>query len=81
MEALFACCLIPLDKNPGVCSTDVAKILRWIVDRAAIAAIRNDVITTVKALQISTEHDAGGEALVHSIHSLSMQKKGSSVIS
>ena len=73
---MFACCLIPLDKNPGVCSTHVAKILRWIVDRAAIAAIRNDVITTVEALQISTEHDAGDEALVPSIHSLSIQKKG-----
>ena len=72
----FACyCLILCDKNPGVPPTFVSEILRWIAGKVVIAATRNDVITSVGALQVCAEHGAGCEALVHLTSLLCNEKK------
>ena len=73
-EDLLACCLILLDKNPGVCPVGVGEILRGIAGKVAIAATRNDVITSVRSLEVCTRHDAGVETLVHTMRLLYNEK-------
>ena len=75
LEALLACRLIPLDKNPRVRRTGVGEILRQIVGKFVIAATHDDVITSVEALQVCAEHNA-----TDSMHSLYNEKKKEAVL-
>ena len=75
LKALLAIALFFVIKNPGVPPTFVSEILRWIAGKVVIAATRNDVITSVGALQVCAGHGAGGEALVHLMSLLCNEKK------
>ena len=47
LEALLACRLIPLDKNPGLRPIGVGEILRRIAGKAAVSVIRDEILTSV----------------------------------
>lgn len=74
MEALFTCRLTPLDKNPEVPPICVGEIMKKVAGKIVIAAIRNDIIVGIGALQVCTWHDAGGE-IVHSMRSFYNEEK------
>ena len=50
LEAFLACCLIPLDENPGLRPIGVGEILRRIAGKVVVAVVRGDVITSVGSL-------------------------------
>ena len=68
-----------MDKNPGVCPIGVGGILRRIAGKVAIAATRNDVITSGGSLQVCGGCDAGAET-VHAMRSLYNVEKTEAVI-
>ena len=56
----------------GVPPYYAGEILRQIAGKVVIEATRNDVIVSVKILQVYVRHDADGEALVHSMRSMQL---------
>ena len=70
IEALLACRLIPLDKNPGIRPIGVGEILRRIIGKTVVAATKSDIVSSVGSLQVCAGHDAGCEALVHAMRSI-----------
>jgi len=70
LEPLVACRLIPLDKNPGLRPIGIGEVLRRIIGKVVIAAVRSDVISSVGSLQVCAGHEAGCEAAVHAMHSI-----------
>ena len=67
--------MISLDKYSGLCLTDVSEIVRRIVGKVVIAAIRDDVISSAGSLQVCADDDAGGEVVVHTINSTFLWKQ------
>ena len=43
LEAFLACRLIPLDKNPGMCTIGVSEILRRIAGKVVVSSTRNGI--------------------------------------
>ena len=79
MEALLACRLIPLDKNPGVRPTGVAEIPKQVSGKFVIPATRNDVLTSVGSLQVCAGHNPGCGTLGQGMHSLHNEEKTEAV--
>ena len=63
-EAFLSCCLIPLDKNPGLRLLGVGDVLRRIA-RKVVLVLKEDVIET---LQVCAGQEAGIEPSAHSIN-------------
>ena len=64
----------------GVSPYYAGEILRQIAGKVVIEATRNDVIVSVKILQVYVRHDADGEALVHSMRSMHNEEKTKTVL-
>ena len=64
MEALIACRLIPLDKNPGLRPIGVSEVLRRIDGKVIMKVVKDDVMTSVGSLQL------GCEAAIHAMHDI-----------
>ena len=64
------CRLIPLDKNLGLRSTGVSESLRRIIRKDVDLAIKEEVISSVKSLQVCAGHEAGCEAAIHAMDSM-----------
>ena len=64
------CRLIPLDKNPGVCPIGIGDAPRWIVAKATLFVIGEDIVSVVGPLQTYTGHAARSEAAVHAMREL-----------
>ena len=59
LEAFLSCCLVPLDKNPGLRPIGVGEVLRRIVGKVIVSTLRDDIITTVAPLQVCTGQESG----------------------
>ena len=70
LEALLACRLIPLDKNPGLRPIGIGEVLRRIASKVVVSHIREDIIPAVGLLQVCAGQEAGGESLVHAMHEI-----------
>ena len=66
IKALCACRLIPLDENPGLRPFGVSEILRRIIGKIIVSAIKEEVIWSVGSLQVCADHEVGCEA-IHSM--------------
>ena len=68
LEAFLACRLIPLNKNPGLRPIGVGEILRRIAGKVVVSFTRNNIIDSVGSFQVCAEHEAGCEALIHTMN-------------
>ena len=66
LTAFVACCLIPLDKQPGVRPIDIGEVPRRIVAKAVLRLVDLDIREACGALQVC----AGCEAAVHAVRQL-----------
>ena len=62
---LTACCLIALDKSPGVRPIGVGETARRIIGKAIIAALRTDIQEAAGSIQLCGGQEAGSEAAIH----------------
>ena len=70
LEALIACRLIPLDKNPGLRPIGVGEVLRRIAGKVVMKVVKDDVMTSVGSLQLCGGEDAGCEAAIRAMHDI-----------
>ena len=67
LEALLACRLIPLDKNPGLRPIGIGETLRRILGKAVMSVLKKDVQVGVGNLQLCGGHVGGCEVGVHAV--------------
>ena len=67
LEALIACRLIPLDKNPGIRPIGIGEVLRRIMGKSVTTFIKEGIVTAVGPLQLAAGHEGGSEAAVHAM--------------
>ena len=67
IEALIACNLIPLNKNPGVRPIGVGETLRRIIGKAIGWVLKNDIQEAAGPLQVATGLESGAEAAIHAM--------------
>ena len=67
IEALMACRLIPLDKNPGLRPIGIGETLRRILGKAVMNVLKLDVKSSVGNLQLCAGHTGGCEVGVHAV--------------
>ena len=67
LMAIVACRLIPLDKIPGVRPIGVGDAPRWMIKKAILHVIGNDIQMSTGALQTCAGHDTGSEAVIHAM--------------
>ena len=67
MSAFTACRLTALDKSPGVHPIGVAQLLRRIVGKVTISAMKPDILQAVGTTQLCAGQDGGCEAAVHAM--------------
>ena len=65
LEAITACRLIPLSKNPGVRPIGICETIRRIMSKAALLITKTDIQTAVGPLQTCAGFEAGCEAAIH----------------
>ena len=67
IEALVACRLIPLNKNPGVRPIGVGEVLRRIIGKCVGWVLKKDIQEAAGPLQTATGLQGGAEAAIHSM--------------
>ena len=67
LEAILACRLIPLDKNPGVRPIGIGEVLRRIIGKSIIFAIKPQIMESAGNVQLCAGQPAGCEAAVHAM--------------
>ena len=80
LEALLACCLIPLDKNPGIRPIGIGEFLRRRIGKAVMFVLRKDIITSAGSIQLCAGQEAGVEASIHSMVDMFEEDSTSAVI-
>ena len=72
LSAYTACCVIALDKNPGVRPIGVGEVLHRIIGKAILGIIIPEIQAITGTLQLCTGQEAGVVAAVHAINTLTM---------
>ena len=67
LDALFACRLIPLNKNPGLRPIGIGEILRRIIGKSVMYILKPNIIDSSGDLQLCAGQKLGCEAAVHSM--------------
>jgi len=67
LAAFTACHFIALDKHPGVRSIGIGKVGQWILSKAVLCMIRNNVLQVADPLQLCAGQPAGCEVAVHAM--------------
>ena len=80
LEAFISCCLIPLDKNPGLRPIEVGEVLRRIVGKVTVSTLRDDIIISVGQLQVCAGQESGCEAAVHSMSKMYKEEHTEAVL-
>lgn len=70
VDALTACRLIPLDKNPGCRPIGVGEVLRRVIGKCIMAVVKEDVRRAAGNLQVCAGQQAGGEAAIHAMREI-----------
>ena len=63
LSALLACCLVPLNKNPGVRPIGVGEVVRRMIGKAIMKIVKKDVMFSVGSLQACSGIPSGGKLL------------------
>ena len=64
LEAFLSCCLIPLNKNPGLEPMDAGEVL---VGKVINSILWDIIITSVGPLQVQAGQESGSEAAIHAM--------------
>ena len=80
LEALLACRLMPLDKNPGLRSIGIHEVLRQIASKVVVSHIREDIILAVGLLWVCAGQEIECESLVHAIHEVYEDQSSGAVL-
>ena len=80
LEALLACRLIPLDKNPGLRPIGIGEVLRRIASKVVVSHIREDIISAVGSLQVCAGQEAGYESFVHAMREIHEDQSSEAVL-
>ena len=67
VSALVACCLIALNKCPGVRPIGVGEVVRRIIGKAMLTTLKMEILEAADPLQLCAGQDAGSEAAVHAM--------------
>ena len=70
LTAFVACCLIPLDKKPGVRPIGIVEVSRCIISKAVLHFVDMDIHEACSALQVCVGCEGGCEAAVHAMQQL-----------
>ena len=70
VSCLLACCLIALDKLPGVRPIGLGEALRRVMAKATLQVISDYIFEVTHPLQLCTGHISGCEAGAHSMRCL-----------
>ena len=70
LSAFVCCCLIALDKRPGVRPIGIGETVRRITAKAVLSVIKEDIRETTGSLQLCAGHLSGCEAAVHSVQKM-----------
>ena len=70
LDAFTACRLIPLNKNPGVRPIGISEVLRRLIGKCIMFALKNDIQETVGTLQVAAGLKGGAEAAIHSMRDI-----------
>ena len=70
LEAYVACCLIPLDKDPGIRPIGIGEVLRRIISKIVVWQLKEDIIEAAGPLQTCTGHPAGVKAAIHALQTI-----------
>ena len=70
LEALLACRLVPLNKDPGVRPVGVGEVLRRIIGKVVMVNTKNDVINCVGNIQVCAGQKGGSEAAIHAMRAV-----------
>lgn len=70
IEALSACRLIPLNKNPGVRPIGIGEVLRRIICKSILTIINDEIKISAGSFQLCAGHEAGCEAAIHSMNEI-----------
>ena len=65
-----ACRFIPLDKKPRVQPIGVGDVPRWIIAKAILHVIDDDIQLAAGALQTCAGHDEGSKAAIRAMKSI-----------
>ena len=80
LQPLLNCCLIALDKNPGVRPIGISEISRRINTKAVLQVVKQDVLDAVGCLQLCAGQRAGCEAAVQAIRVIFVDEDTEGVI-
>ena len=80
LTSFVACPLIALDKCPGVRPIGVGEVLRWILCKATLNLVREDVKDVVDSLQLCIGHDSGCEVAVHALRTIFEEEESDAVL-
>ena len=67
LDALVACRLIPLNKNPGVRPIGIGEVLRRVMGKAIGWCLKQDLMEATGPLQASSGFRGGAEAAIHAM--------------
>ena len=67
VNALVAGHMIALDKCPGVCPIGIGEVVRQIISKAVLSAVKLDILEAAGSFQLYAGQDAGNEAAVHAM--------------
>ena len=70
LQALVACCLIPLDKCPGLRLIGIGETFRRIMAKSIMAVVKDDVQYCVGSLQVCAGQEGAAEGAVHAMCSI-----------
>ena len=80
IEALTACRLIPLNKNPGIRPIGIGEVLRRIIGKSISWVLRDEIQEAAGPLQVDTGLNAGAEAAIHAMRTIFAQDSTEAVI-
>jgi hypothetical protein len=73
LNALMACRLIPLNKDPGLRPIGVGEVLRRIIGKAVTTILKKDLRDVAGGLQLCVGHEGGAEAGIHGMREIFLE--------
>ena len=70
LEAVLACRLIPLNKNPDLRPIGIGQVLHRIAGKVVVTHFRTEIVTSVGSLQVCAAQEASCESIRHAMHAI-----------
>ena len=62
---LIACCLVDLNKNPGICPISICEMVRCIIAKAVLSVVTENILKAAGSEQLCASQIARAQAPVH----------------